>query len=342
MTSALQAASLRGGSAAELDFVPDRPIPAPVPKLRKARPGGVPWNRIVVGDALAEMRKISAADLFDIAIVDPPYNIGKDFGNNADRRDMPDYLRWTDEIIAEATRLAKPSAPVYVYGQSEILARVAARRPLEKQRWLVWHYTNKTVPRLNFWQRSHESILCLWKGARPKIRADAVREPYTEHYKKCAGKVRRETFCRYSSKGRRTIYNAHPNGALPRDVLKNPALAGGAGYSERWFLCRTCNGVFAPNELANHRAHDVLKHPTQKPGGLTERLLLSAVAPFSDGRVLIPFAGSGAECVAAKTLGADFFAAEINPEFAKLARGWLRANGFSKTLGTAGWVPVVR
>ena len=188
MTSALQAASLRGGSAAELDFVPDRPIPAPVPKLRKARPGGVPWNRVVVGDALAEMRKISAADLFDIAIVDPPYNIGKDFGNNADRRDMPDYLRWTDEIIAEAMRLAKPSAPVYVYGQSEILARVAARRPLEKQRWLVWHYTNKTVPRLNFWQRSHESILCLWKGARPKIRADAVREPYTEHYKNARGK----------------------------------------------------------------------------------------------------------------------------------------------------------
>ena len=329
----MQAASFRGGNTAELDFVPDRhPAPATkVPRVRRhsrpSLPAGVAWNRIVVGDALAEMRKIVSADLFDVAVVDPPYNIGKNFGNNDDRRAMPDYLRWTDDILDEALRLVKPSAPVYVYGQSEILARVAARRPLENQRWMVWHYTNKTVPRLNFWQRSHESILCLWKGRRPKIRADAVREPYTEHYKKCAGKVRRETFCRYSSKGRRTIYNAHPNGALPRDVLKSPALAGGAGFVERWFLCRTCGGVFAPRELARHRGHDVLKHPTQKPGGLSERLLLSAVAPFSGGRVLIPFAGSGSECVAAKGLGADFFAAEINPEFAKLARGWLRANG---------------
>ena len=324
MTPPLKAASLRGGSAAELDFIPDRPIPA---KPRRAKKPGEPqWNRVIVGDALAEMRKIAADNLFDVAVVDPPYNIGKDFGNNADRREMPDYLQWTDEVIAEALRLTKPSAPVYVYGQSEILARVAARRPLERQRWLVWHYTNKAVPRLNFWQRSHESILCLWKGARPKIRVDAVRESYTEHYKKCAGKVRRETFCRYSSKGRRTIYNAHPDGALPRDVLKNPALAGGAGYSERWFLCRTCGGVFAPNELANHREHDVMKHPTQKPDGLTTRLLLSAVAPFAGGRVLIPFAGSGAECAAAKALGADFFAAEINPEYAELARGRLRAN----------------
>ena len=186
MTSPIKAASLRGGSAAELDFIPDRPIPA---KPRRAKKTGEPqWNRVIVGDALAEMRKIAADNLFDVAVVDPPYNIGKDFGNNADRREMPDYLQWTDEVIAEALRLTKPSAPVYVYGQSEILARVAARRPLERQRWLVWHYTNKAVPRLNFWQRSHESILCLWKGARPKIRVDAVRESYTEHYKKCAGK----------------------------------------------------------------------------------------------------------------------------------------------------------
>mgnify|MGYP003352247350 CR=1 FL=1 len=30
--------------------------------------------------------------------------------------------------------------------------------------WNVWHYTNKNVASLNFWQRSHESILVLWKN----------------------------------------------------------------------------------------------------------------------------------------------------------------------------------
>ena len=163
-----------GGS----NHAPDLPFPRQKTKP-KPRASGLKWNRVVVGDALAAMRKISAADLFDVAIVDPPYNIGKDFGNNNDQRSMPDYLRWIHEVIDETLRLAKPSAPVYVYGYSEILARIAARRPLESQRWLVWHYTNKTVPRLNFWQRSHESILCLWKGRRPTIRTDAIREPYT-------------------------------------------------------------------------------------------------------------------------------------------------------------------
>ena len=107
---------------------------------------------------------------------------------------------------------------------------------------MVWHYTNKAVPSLKFWQRSHESILCIWKEKKPQIRIDAVRENYTESFlKNAAGKVRKETYCRYSTKGKKTIYQAHPKGALPRDVLKVPALAGGAGYSERWFYCKDCN-----------------------------------------------------------------------------------------------------
>lgn len=43
-----------------------------------------------------------------------------------------------------------------------------------------------------------------------------------------------------------TTYNAHPNGALSRDVIKIPTLAGGAGMNER------------------------VNHPTQKPLALCE------------------------------------------------------------------------
>ena len=141
---------------------------------------------------------------------------------------------------------------------------------------------------------------------------------------KCAGKERRETYCRYSSKGRRTIYNAHANGALPRDVIKVPALAGGAGRSERWFVCRTCDDtLYPPDNLGQHPGHDILKHPTQKPMELTRRLILSRVNG-SGGRVLVPFAGSGSECVVAQALGIDFIGIEINPEYARFARQWLQ------------------
>lgn len=219
--------------------------------------------------------------------------------------------------------LLSESGIIYAYGFPEIIARVASRYPVDKQRWLVWHYTNKTVPRMKFWQRSYETILCMWKGNRPNLEIDQIREEYTENFKRCIGKPRRETKCRYNRNGKRSIYNGHENGALPRDVLKIPALAGGAGRSERWFVCRNCgNRIYPPSHLPDHEGHDILKHPTQKPMELTRRLLLSRINN-KGGTVLIPFAGSGSECVVAQCLGIDFVAFEINKEYVRFAKKWL-------------------
>ncbi|MGU9950961.1 MAG: hypothetical protein ACNYPH_01365 [Gammaproteobacteria bacterium WSBS_2016_MAG_OTU1] len=38
------------------------------------------------------------------------------------------------------------------------------------------------MPSSKFWQRSHQSILCIWKGERPYINVDEVREKYTDTY----------------------------------------------------------------------------------------------------------------------------------------------------------------
>ena len=118
-------------------------------------------NQVLYKNALPTLENIDAQDVFDVVIADPPYNIGKDFGNNSDHRTINEYILWCDKWIGECLRLAKPSAPVYIYGFAEVLAHIAVRYPLEKQKWMVWHYTNKTVPTMKFWQRSHESILCL-------------------------------------------------------------------------------------------------------------------------------------------------------------------------------------
>ena len=258
-----------------------------------------------------------------MVIADPPYNIGKNFGNNTDSRPLDEYLDWTDKWLSECMKHLSDNGVTYVYGFPEILAHVAIKYPLSKQRWLVWHYTNKTVPRLKFWQRSHESILCLWGNKRPALQIDQIREDYTENYKRCIGKPRRETKGRYNRNGNTSTYNGHSNGALPRDVLKIPALAGGAGRSERWFICRDCNNrIYPPEKLPDHDGHNVLKHPTQKPIELTKRLLLSCING-SSGSVLIPFAGSGSECIAAQSLGIKFVASEINGEYVRFARKWV-------------------
>lgn len=279
-------------------------------------------NKIHCGDFL-DAAKMLRAEKFDVVIADPPYNIGKDFGNDSDSRSLPDYIDWTKRWLSICFNHLADNGVIYVYGFAEILAHIAVQYPLNKQRWLVWSYTNKTVPSSKFWQRSHESILCLWKNKRPNLNINAIREPYTPAYHRCVGKTRRETKGRYSRNGRTTIYNGHENGALPRDVLKIPALAGGAGKRERLFVCKDCgNRLFAASEISAHSSHAVIQHPTQKPMALTKRLLLSV----SGKSCLIPFAGSGSECVMAKELGFSFFAAEINEDFVLLSRKWLAAN----------------
>lgn len=298
------------------------PKPEVVIENRKIQNATTPkFNQILCGDTVLIMNNLKK-DLFDAIIIDPPYNIGKDFGNNIDRRELSDYIAWADQWMSESLRLLKPSGTMFIYGFSEILAHLSVRVPLHRQRWLIWHYTNKNVASLNFWQRSHESILCVWKDNR-QFNRDAVREPYTEGFLNgAAGRMRKDTLGRFSRGGKQTIYVAHEGGALPRDVIKVPALAGGAGMMERWFLCKTCDGVYAPREINKHRDHDITKHPTQKPFDITRRLLKSCL-PEQNGKVLIPFAGTGSECVIARELGADYLGIEINPEYVKLANGLL-------------------
>ncbi len=249
-------------------------------------------NTIVNGDAM-QILPTMESNIAQIIIADPPYNIGKDFGNNSDKQPLNVYLEWTDVWIKECLRILKPNGTMFIYGFSEILALITARVPMDiNRRWIIWHYTNKNVASLNFWQRSHESILVLWKADKIFNRDD-VREPYTEGFLNgAAGKERKATKGRFSNGDKTTIYAAHPEGALPRDVIKVPALAGGAGAKER------------------------VDHPTQKPLALCEKLLKSCRQ--EDGIVLVPFAGSGSECVAAKRLRMPYIGIEINPTYVEL------------------------
>jgi site-specific DNA-methyltransferase (adenine-specific) len=236
--------------------------------------------------------KALPSNSIQIIICDPPYNIGKDFGNDSDRQQMDEYLLWCDSWIEECLRVLKDNGTMYIYGFSEILAYIRVRLTCNV-RWLVWHYTNKNVPSLKFWQRSHESILCCWKDTRV-FNVDEVREPYTDTFlKNAAGKQRKATKGRYSKGDKETTYTAHEKGALPRDVIKVAALAGGAGKRER------------------------VAHPTQKPLELCKKLLFAS-KQNQDDTVVVVFAGSGSECVACKQLGLPFIGFEINQDYVNI------------------------
>ena len=258
----------------------------------------------VINDDILSVLRTLNDESAQIVIADPPYNIGKDFGNKSDKQPMSEYLQWCDEWIEGCLRVLRKDGTMFIYGFSEILALVLARIPQNvNRRWLVWHYTNKNVPKLNFWQRSHESVLVLWKEDKVFHR-DEVREPYTDGFVKgAAGRKRPATKGRFSTGENETTYTAHPGGALPRDVIKIPTLAGSVGKNER------------------------VNHPTQKPLELCDRLLKSCKQDPENGFVLVPFAGSGSECVAAKKLGLPFVGVEINEEYVQLIKQRLENQG---------------
>lgn len=249
---------------------------------------------VIHGDTINILPTLDA-DSAQIIIADPPYNIGKDFGNDSDKQPMDEYLLWCEKWINECLRILKPNGTMFIYGFSEILALILSKVPYNiNRRWIVWHYTNKNVPSLNFWQRSHESIIVLWKSDKVFHRDD-IREAYTEGFLNgAAGKERKATKGRFSKGDKKTTYTAHANGALPRDVIKIPALAGGAGMKER------------------------VNHPTQKPLALCDKLIRSCKQSATDGYVLVPFAGSGSECLAAKKIGLPFVGIELNADYVKL------------------------
>ena len=265
-------------------------------------------NKVHLMDCVEGLKRLPPNSA-QIIICDCPYNIGKDFNNDSDKQAMDEYLLWCDQWIDECLRILKPNGTMYIYGFSEILAFIRVRLTCNV-RWLIWHYTNKNVPSLKFWQRSHESILCCWKKDKPVFNVDDVREPYTDNFlKNAAGKQRKATVGRFSKGDKETTYNAHEKGALPRDVIKIAALAGGAGKKER------------------------VNHPTQKPLELCLKLLQAAKQNTSD-TVVVPFAGSGSECVACKQLNLPFIGFEINADYVSVCNERLLSCGSKSNMDT--------
>ncbi|MBD2138606.1 hypothetical protein H6F32_13630 [Anabaena sp. FACHB-1237] len=71
-------------------------------------------QKIILGDAITKMQEI-ASETVDLVIADPPYNLGKEYGNNHDIKSFEEYLHFSRKWTKEAYRILKPHGTIYVF-----------------------------------------------------------------------------------------------------------------------------------------------------------------------------------------------------------------------------------
>lgn len=248
---------------------------------------GVALDTIVEGDCIAGMRALPA-DSVHLIIADPPYNLNKDFGEWKERKQRERWLPWSQEWIDECNRLLAPGGSIFIYGIHHHLCWIQCYLydiGLCYRRQVIWHYENGFAGYTRTLAAHYEPLLWFSKG--DTFTYHPIREPYksTERLKHRITKNGKE-------------WKPNPEGRLAGDVWRFPTLAGRRFRDEK------------------------VDHPTQKPLSLCERI----VRHFSNegNTVLVPFAGSGSECVAAARLKRRFIGFELNSKYAAIARERLR------------------
>lgn len=231
---------------------------------------------ILCGNAV-ELFSRQPSSSVDLIIADPPYNLGKDYGNNHDLKGFDEYLDFTRKWLSEAKRVLKNSGTIYVFMGVRFISYLydILDRELEFyfNSWVVWHYTQGMGKTKGFSPR-HDDILVFNKTKDFVFNLDDVRVP--QKYYRDRNNMR---------------------GANPGDVWQ---------FSHVHY----CN----PNRQ---------NHPTQKPEGLIERMVLAS--SNTGNTVLDPFSGTGTTLRVCQQLGRNAIGFEINPEYVEMTKDRLAA-----------------
>ncbi len=248
-------------------------------------------NNIVNVDCIEGLRALPD-QCVDLIVADPPYNLNKDFGFWKELEKKDTWLPWSKEWLNECKRVLKDGGSVFVYGIHHHLCWLQCHLyelGLTYRRQIIWHYENGFAGYTKTLAAHYEPILWFSKGDTYIYRP--IREPY-----KSKERLRHKIF----KNGKE--WKPHPEGRLAGDVWHFPTLAGRRFRDEK------------------------VDHPTQKPLALCNRLIQHFSNP--EEVVLIPFAGSGSECVSAFVNGRSFVGFEINRKYCDLAKSRLRLAGW--------------
>lgn len=243
---------------------------------------------------------------FDLIIVDPPYNLDKNFHGRRfaamKSGDYEEYLRGWFHKLCDKLR---PDGSLYMCGDwrcSSSMQRVIEERLTILNR-ITWQREKGRGARAN-WKNGMEDI---WF---------AVKDPGNYCFDIESVKLRRRVLAPYKTDGKPKDWEETASGKFRT----------------------TCPSNFWDDiSVPFWSMPENTDHPTQKPEKLYAKLILASSRP--GGRILDPFMGSGTAAVVARKLGRRFCGIEINREYCLWAAKRLEAADTDKTIqGYAGGV----
>lgn len=255
-------------------------------------------NKTLNGDILA-MRKYVPENFADLIIIDPPYNLSKNFnGMKFNSRSTDSYDEYLAEWFPDVCKKLKPSGSLYMCGDWKCTSSL--QRAIEKELTIINRIT---------WQREKgRGAKSNWKNGMEDIWF-AVKNPDDYYFNVDAVMMKRKVIAPYKVDGKPKDWDESEDGNFR---LTYP--------SNFW------DDISVPFWSMSENTD----HPTQKPEKLYAKLIL---ASSKEGDVVFdPFLGSGTSSVVAKKLGRKFCGIELNEEYCLWAEKRLLSAETDKTI----------
>lgn len=238
-----------------------------------------------INQDLLEASSFLPSNFVDLLIVDPPYNLNKNFnGNNFKKKGFDEYEDYTRGWLSKIVHTLTPNATIYVCSDWETslsIYKILCEFFTVKNR-ITWEREKGRGAKSN-WKNCSEDIWFCTRSENYFFDAEAV-------------KLKRKVIAPYKENGKPKDWNEEENGNFR---LTSP--------SNLWTDISIPFWSMAENT----------DHPTQKPEKLLAKLILASSKP--NDVVFDPFLGSGTTSVVAKKLGRRYLGVELNNEYACLA-----------------------
>ena len=238
-------------------------------------------NKTINGDVL-EMLKYIPDEFADLIIIDPPYNLTKNFnGMKLNSRSEDSYDQYLDTWFPEVCKKLKPNGSLYMCGDWKCTSSL--QRAIEKQLTILNRIT---------WQREKG------RGAKKKKKNGmediwfAVKNPADYYFDVESVMIKRKVLAPYKVDGKPKDWDASADGNFRLTYPSN---------------------FWDDISIPFWSMPENTDHPTQKSEKLYAKLIL---ASSKEGDVIFdPFLGSGTTSVVAKKLNRNYCGIELNEEY---------------------------